>query len=306
MELWQMRYVLAVAEQGNLRRAASTLHLAMQSLSEQVRSVERELGVPLFVRSRAGMTLTAAGEAFVAQATIAVDAAGRVATAARAAGSAEPVRIAVSQGRSALAGLLLRRYLLARPEDDVRIADLGTVSQLDALQDGRVVAGLAYAPPPLPRGIASVVLRSEPVMALLPAGEPLAAQEEVTLEQLSDLPLLLPAAEDAAGLRDRLLAAFAARSLTPRLGPAVQGQELAIASVATGRGYTLCVPSLPRPDDALVLRPLADPVPPLTSHLLVRRDERSPATLELLAAAHWIAAQDPAMHERRSSAGVTA
>ena len=68
MELFHLRYFLAVADELNLTRAAARLHLAASQLSRRVRDLERELGAPLFTRSARGMALTAAGRALLPRA----------------------------------------------------------------------------------------------------------------------------------------------------------------------------------------------------------------------------------------------
>jgi DNA-binding transcriptional LysR family regulator len=68
MELRHMRYFVAVAEEKNFTRAAARLRLAQPSLSRQIRKLENELGVPLLRRGRGGVTLTAAGNEYLAQA----------------------------------------------------------------------------------------------------------------------------------------------------------------------------------------------------------------------------------------------
>jgi DNA-binding transcriptional LysR family regulator len=85
-ELRQLRYFVAIAEEGSLTRAAARLHIAQQSLSQQVRTLEAQLGVTLFERSSRGVTLTDVGlvllreaRPVLAHAERAVDAVRRVA-----------------------------------------------------------------------------------------------------------------------------------------------------------------------------------------------------------------------------------
>ena len=68
MELRQVEHVIGVVEHGGFTRAAAALHISQPALSQSVRTLERELGSDLFVRAGRSVTLTAAGEAFLAPA----------------------------------------------------------------------------------------------------------------------------------------------------------------------------------------------------------------------------------------------
>src|SRR5688572_6883376 len=96
MDLRYVRYAMAIARAGSLRRAAAALHIAQPTLSEQLKALEKEIGVELFSRSSSGVQLTDAGEAFLAQATVAVDAFERAVAAAR--GKGQTVRLGVADG----------------------------------------------------------------------------------------------------------------------------------------------------------------------------------------------------------------
>src|SRR4051812_34575389 len=85
MNLRQYEYALAVAEEGSMTAAAERLGVTQPSLSQQIATLEKHLGVQLFTRTPSGVTVTVAGRAFLAEAEIATTASRRAVMAARAA-----------------------------------------------------------------------------------------------------------------------------------------------------------------------------------------------------------------------------
>jgi len=88
VSLAQIRYFVAVAEEGNVGRAAEKLHVAQPPLSRQIQALEAEIGTPLFVRTPRGMRLLPSGEAFLHRARRILSAVDEATAAARAAGPA--------------------------------------------------------------------------------------------------------------------------------------------------------------------------------------------------------------------------
>lgn len=249
MELRQLRYVVAVAEEGNFTRAAARAHVAQPAVSQQVAQVERELGAPLFERSPRGVALTAAGAAFLPYA--------RAALAAATAGSD-----AVRTLRGELAGDLsvgtipspsdwLVRQLGAfvhrhpavrvtlRTGDPEALADGVAAGSLDAAAVG-VMAGRLPAGPAgkrLPAGLASHTIATEPLVVAVPPDHPRAGAAAVSLSDLRDEPLVT--LTPGTGLRTVLEAACAEAGFDPRIAIDANDLGVLVDLVAQGLGAAL-------------------------------------------------------------------
>ncbi|MBE1591163.1 LysR family transcriptional regulator [Nonomuraea angiospora] len=279
MDLRYVRYAMAIARAGSLRRAATALHIAQPTLSEQLRALEKEIGVELFSRSSSGVQLTAAGEAFLAQATVAVDAFDRAVAAAR--NTATTARLGVADGLADVVARLLSQLQTS----NLRVAPMGTAEQIVSIADGTLQAGLGYAPGSLPRGVARMLVHRFPVRALLHRDHPLASYEALSLADLAGEPLVMPESDAVAGAR-RFLEAFVRHRLHPRLGPAAATHDLVLNLVEEGAGYALCVHEGTTIPDTLTFVPIKEDVPPLEVVFLWNRQTD---VHELLSAARHLA-----------------
>jgi DNA-binding transcriptional LysR family regulator len=264
MDLRHIRYAITIARAGSLRRAATILRIAQPTLSEQLKALEKEVGVEIFTRSSSGVRLTEAGEVFLAQATVAVDAFERAMLAARS--EERTTRLGVADGLSDVVARLLSQIQHAGP----RVAPMGTAEQIISIMDGAIQAGLGYAPGSLPRGVARMLVHRSPVRALLRRDHRLASQKRLSLAALAGEPLIMPESEAVAGAR-RFLEAFVRQRLHPRLGPAAATHDLAIAMVSEGAGYALCVRDGTPVPERLTFVPIAEEVPPIEVVLLWNR-----------------------------------
>ena len=137
MELRQLRYFVAVAEELHFGRAAERLRIAAPSLSQQIKSLEASLGTPLFVRDRRHVELTAAGRMFLPDAREILDLAARAQR--QVAGATGPLRVGYVSW--------LPDQLTSSPELDVRVDEwiMPSHVQIARVLDGGLDAAVAWA-----------------------------------------------------------------------------------------------------------------------------------------------------------------
>jgi len=278
MELRQLAYFVAVAEERNFTRAAQRIPIAQPAISQQIHRLESELSEKLFVRDRRGTRLTPAGEALLphARATLA---------------SAEHAREAVA----ALSGLLTGRlaFGFVQPLPDRRLAGLlgafhrqhpgielrliedETDALLAALATGELDAALIGLGryDRLPPEVGSRLVAREPVVVAVHPGHPLSGCGSIALQALREAPMVtltssskqrsnLEAACRAAGFTPRIVAETSDLSVTielirQQIGVAVLPQS-ALDGAATVTQLSLTRPNLDR-RILLVWRPSNSP-----------------------------------------------
>ena len=244
MELRQLEYLVAVAEDASFTRAAARLHVAQPGISAQIRKLERELGQELLDRSGRTVRLTAAGDAVLPYARSAL---------AAVAGA----RLAVDEltglvrGRVALGMVgsissfdlpdLLAAFHREHPTVDITLWEAGSDRLVEALRAGTVDAAfvsLGDAEPPA--GIATLVVADEPLM-VAGGGEdavPLAALRDralICLPRGTGLRALLDDACAAAGFRPRI--AFEAGDPHVVARMAARGLGLAVLPAAVANAH---------------------------------------------------------------------
>ena len=194
VELRLYRYVSVLAEELNFTQAALRLHVSQPTLSTQIRDLERELDLRLFERTKGGqqVMLTSPGEAFAAQARLALVHADRAIQEARAAQKQQTTTLRL--GYSPLIDLRViskvRCYLLdAHPAADVRFVSGHTAEHVDGLIRGRLDAGLVMLPATENRVTFNVLHRERLILAL-PNQHPLTKKKHIEVTDLHQLPLV--------------------------------------------------------------------------------------------------------------------
>ncbi|WP_459547584.1 LysR family transcriptional regulator [Nocardia sp. X0981] len=266
MSLRQFEYALAVAEAGSVTAAAERLHVAQPSISQQIRGLERELGVQLFSRTPAGLVPTVAGRAFLREAEVAVNAARRARATARAGAGelvgellvAAQLGLGTRQLPSALAKLR-RRF----PRLEVTVFEEPNPAELERL-GRRGALDLVLVAAPCEDGAAEAHhLGDEEFVVVLGAGHRLLAADRIELGDLEGEPWVR--FDRASALDGVLRDVLRDHDLAPTTVARVSQAATAVRWAAHGLGVTL-VPASAVPDG---YEHLARPVFPVVSQPVV-------------------------------------
>jgi DNA-binding transcriptional LysR family regulator len=227
MELRHLRYFLAVAQEGNVTRAAEKLGIGQPPLSQQILALEKELGVPLFRRTGHGVTLTEAGTALLADTKRLLDDAQHAVQNAQRAGRGETGHLSLgftaSSAFNPAVPALIRDFRNAYPGVGLTLMEGNTTQLLVHLEERRL--DLAFLRPGLHSftGIALYQIVNEPMKVVLPAKHPLARHRKLALSQLAEESFVLMPREASPTLHSEILSACHEAGFEPRLGqPAPQ------------------------------------------------------------------------------------
>lgn len=280
LEVRQLRYFVAVAEELHFGRAAQRLGMAQPPLSRAIREIERHLGVRLLERTTRNVALTPAGETLLRDARTALDAVSAAGRRARNAGLATPaLRLALKADFDA--GLLPQIVAAYRGEEAALPVEPllgGRGEQVPALHDGR--ADVALLPTPFDdRGLDHEPLTTEPNLVALAVTDPLAARPSLSLADFAGR--RLPDGADAAlGPQRPHRRSPSKLDMTQIFNLIELGTIVFFVPASVARRYT-------RPD--IVYREVTD-LPPAGLAVAWPQDCRSPAVAAFVRAALAVAA----------------
>ncbi|MEU6745357.1 LysR substrate-binding domain-containing protein [Spirillospora sp. NPDC046719] len=290
MELRQVRYFVAVAEELHFGRAAERLHIVQPTVSQQIRRLEREFGLDLFDRTTRNVTLTAAGGAFLphAHAILRSVFSATDAMAALRAEQESTLRLGTNVGLGGRLDALLTALTERAPRLMVELVSAAPASRLQQVRDGDLdaafIRGADHGP-----GLELLSLWSDALVVALPARHPLAAQEEVALADLADLPLRIVPRDANPHLVDTVVGACRAAGFEPIMGPAFTTDQDTLAAIASGRpSWTVYYAAQAeiQPAPRIAFRPFAAPAPVARTYLAVRPGPPSSRLAALLDACH--------------------
>ncbi|MFC4855528.1 LysR family transcriptional regulator [Actinophytocola glycyrrhizae] len=256
-----LRYFAAVAEEGNLTRAAERLFVSQPALTKQVRMLEDRLGVRLFDRSRAGMALTGPGRALAARVPALLGEWDRVVRETRGA-ARQVLRVGfLASAANEATPAIIAAFGARRPGWRVDMRQAAWSNPTAGLADGEVDAALLRLPFPGQEAWRVAVLLTEPRCVALPSGHRLSTRDRVAFGELSDEPFVAAPAETGPW-RDFWLAVDQ-RQGDPRIGAVTEHPDDWLSAIANGYGVALAPESAARfyARPGVVYRPVTG-VPP--------------------------------------------
>lgn len=284
MELRQLEHFVAVAQECHFTRAAKRLHIAQSGLSASIRSLERELGAPLFLRSTRQVQLTPAGRALLGEAL-------RALSASNAAKDAVAAVQGLLRGRLSIGSLqclhavhlptLLAGFLSEHPGLEIRLRQGGSDELIELVRTGRLDIAFVSRPaaPRRPDDVVIHALDSEPLALACALDHPLARFEQAKLADLAQEQFVdFPPDWGTRDLADRVLTAA---GIERRVALEVTDVHSLLDLVACGLGVALVPRSYSVKTDRVRFVELAGEVPAWET-VSVTTDPTSAAAAALL------------------------
>jgi len=250
MELRHLRHFLSVTEHLNITHASRHLHLSQPALSRQMKELETELGVALFLRKASGLQLTSAGKFLVKEATSTLQRIDLMLRTLSAFAGPTDGRFSVGYDPGAISQWFFRtlaRFGSGHPQTELSIREQTTEQLFAALHDGSMdVAILPIAHTAVPPEYESLVIAREPLSLVLSSKHPLAGNSSLRLNQMQD-EIMISYQENVGVIWQQfLMDACRLAGFMPEDIVRVSSYSAMLATIAGGKGYSL----LPRGLDA--------------------------------------------------------
>ncbi|MCE7483007.1 LysR family transcriptional regulator [Microbacterium profundi] len=264
MDLRQMEYFVALAEESQFTRAAEITRVSQSGLSAAIKSLEDDLDTKLFTRTTRRVELTAAGHALFPHARnlLAEADAGRDAVAATIGRFAGALRVGAEQCLGSVnVPELVERFHRRHREVEITFTQAGSGDLLRRMRDGEIdlafVAGTPDTTDPRLRltGLDHATLAAEPLVLLAPPEHPLASQKSVTWDDLHDRTFI--DLDDSWAIRVVTDEIFAKKKIPRRVAFTVSDIHALVDMINRGLGIAIVPQSVSRKDIAAELRILS-------------------------------------------------
>lgn len=286
MELRHLRYFVTVAEELHFGRAAERLAIAQPPLSQQIKALEEEIGVPLLSRTKRKVELTAAGKAFLAEARKILVHTDQAKRAALRASRGEVGQLEVGFVSSAVYGKVPSIFHQMRtryPDIALVLQDLTSEEQVAAMKAHRLDVGLVRPPVPDAESLVMQIVWREPLVVALPNTHRLARLSRIPLEELAEEHFLMVPRHFGPGFYDLVIRSCAQAGFSPKVVQEARTAQTIVSLIAGGMGVSLVAASLQNfRRTGVVYRSINPPVPTTDLAVMWRPDDDSPALQSFL------------------------
>ncbi|MFM2063148.1 MAG: hypothetical protein RLZZ507_2818 [Cyanobacteriota bacterium] len=265
MELRQLKYFVAVAEELNFSRAATQLYISQPALSRQIKSLEGELSVILFLRQSDGLKLTEAGKFFLEQAKDILDRSNIVIQTIKNnyTNTNEPLVLGyIPTILESFLGEALHKFGLAYPEISVGFQEMSPSDQVKALRDRVIdIAFMGNPPDAIEAEFVVKCVKEVLIDAVILDTHPLASHPSINLKELASEKFIGMSEETFPGRNDRIRDTCDKAGFTPNLHLFADSHASMIALVAARQGVAVMpreAKALPHPK--VVFMPLHHPI----------------------------------------------
>lgn len=251
MELRHLRYFIAVAEAGTFTRAAERLGIQQPPLSQQIKSLEKDVGFSLFTRIPKGVELTVGGKVFFNEARAILASVERASQRAGSAAHGKTGKLSLGFTTSTithpLAPRLIGGFRRAYPDIELEFQEGSAARLIESVAGGALDVGILRTPVSRPEGVSFQILLKEKMLLALPAAHPLARTARkrksgelatLSLRALKDEPFILTRRHGAAGMYADLVAACHRAGFIPQVAAEVENMLSNVALVAAGVGVS--------------------------------------------------------------------
>jgi len=249
LDIRQLNYFVAVAEEEHVGRAAERLFISQSPLSRQIAQLEEKLGLTLFERSLQRIRLTADGRTFLAETRAFLTHANRLEAMARRLGRGDEGGLCIGYLENAVHSSVLpdalRVLRAARPSVHVALYNYHSVDQLEGLRQRSLDIALVNEPPAVDDpDLTCVQVLSDPMLLAVPSAHPLANVAHIDPVDLDDEHWISVNNRVNALKHDDFIAACARAGFTPHVTMEATESQAALGLVAAGLGMTLIQQSL--------------------------------------------------------------
>lgn len=241
MNLRQLRYFLAVAEELHFSRAAKRLNMAQPPLSMQIKQLESDLGVQLFKRTKRQVNLTPAGSVLRTEAQQILERVALAEQKTQRAGRGETGHLAIAFVSSAMYSVLppwIKTFRQHYPRVNLTLQAATGPAQVEKLLSQQLDIGFVR-PPVGNHKVASQVVWREPMVAALSKEHPLSEKREIEIADLRHQPFILDQSPLASDMYDKIISFCQQANFCPNVIQAAQQLQTMLGLVAAQIGVAI-------------------------------------------------------------------